>query len=449
MAITKIHPIKSTLNLAIKYITNAHKTDENILISSFNCFDKTAHIQFNKTRDEFNTKGTVLARHLIQSFYPGETTPELAHKIGIELCKKVLGDDYEYILATHIDKGHIHNHIIFNNVSFVTGKCYQSNKRTYHKIRNISDKLCKENNLSVIDEFYEKYKSKYKKHKTNDKSWYEYDEYKKGNSWKSRLQFDIDRCINKSTTWEEFLDNMKKLNYEIKFGKHIAFKHKDKERYTRAKTIGEDYTEVRIKERILERVKNRASNKFKNKKRSKNIIDIENNEKAKLYKGYEIWARKHNLKTISESIIELRNMGINSVKELDTLIQKSATNRQNIMDKIKEIESEIDKLSDDIENAHTIIKYRQIYLYHKENIDDREFENEYKKELTLYKKAAENILNRYDKMPDTKEILEKLEQLHEKKNTLMNEYSYSKNEMDMLYKLRKNYESYMGKEMER
>ena len=160
MAITKIHPIKSTLNLAIDYITKSEKTDEKIFVSSFKCHPSTAHIQFMKTREDNDTKGTVLARHLIQSFLPGETTPEMAHQIGMELCKKILKDEYEFVLSTHIDKGHIHNHIIFNNVNMVTSKCYQSNKKSYHQIRYQSDKLCKENDLSVIDEFYESYKKK-------------------------------------------------------------------------------------------------------------------------------------------------------------------------------------------------------------------------------------------------------------------------------------------------
>ena len=162
MAVTKIHPIKSTLNLAIDYITNNEKTDQEILISTHKCHVTTAHTQFLKRREQEQVHGTVLARHLIQSFLPGEISPELAHEIGLELCKRVLKDEYEFVLSTHIDKGHIHNHIIFNNVNMVTGKCYQSNKKNYHKIRYQSDKLCKENNLSVIDEFYESYKKNIK-----------------------------------------------------------------------------------------------------------------------------------------------------------------------------------------------------------------------------------------------------------------------------------------------
>ena len=120
MAITKIHPIKSTLNLAISYIVNGEKTDEQILVSTHKCHQETAHTQFLRTRNDAGTNGTVLARHLIQSFLPGEASPEMAHQIGLELCKKILKDEYEFVLSTHIDKGHIHNHIIFNNVNMVS-----------------------------------------------------------------------------------------------------------------------------------------------------------------------------------------------------------------------------------------------------------------------------------------------------------------------------------------
>lgn len=354
MAITKIHPIKSTLNLAIDYITNSEKTDEKILVSSFKCHPSTAHIQFMKTRENNDTKGTVLARHLIQSFLPGEVDPIKAHEIGMELCKKILKEDYEFVLATHIDRGHIHNHIISNNINYRTGKCYQSNKKTYHKIRYQSDELCKENKLSVIDEYYEAYKRKYK---TAGKSWYEYDQNKKENFWKSKLQFDIDRMINKSNSWEEFLENMKSLDYEIKFGKHIAFRHKDKQRFKRSKTIGEDYTEDKIKERIDLTIKNKANSI---KKRVGNVIDISTNEKAQSSKGYEVWARKHNIKTMSDSIIKLREQGINSITQLDDLIKKAADDRQDLLYKIKKIETEMKSLSQDMENINITRKILKI-----------------------------------------------------------------------------------------
>ena len=348
MAITKIHPIKSTLHLAIAYIVNGDKTDEQLLVSTHKCHESSAHTQFLRTREEMGTKGTVLARHIIQSFLPGETSPEMVHQIGMELCKKTLKDEYEFVLSTHIDKGHIHNHNIFNNVNMVTGKCYQSNKKSYHKIRYQSDKLCKENNLSVIDEFYESYKKKYK---TNGKSWYKNEQAKKGTSWKSRLQFDIDRLIKQSKDWDEFLKKMADLGYEIKYGKHIAFKPTDKARFTRAKTIGEDYTEERLKERITERVSIKTSAV---KKRIGNVIDMSTNTKVKESKGYEYWATKHNLNTMAESVIFLREQGIKSVKQLDEYIQKAADERQNSQDKIKAIDKEMQELSTTMEQVHTV-----------------------------------------------------------------------------------------------
>ena len=443
MAITKIHPIKSTLNLAIDYITNAEKTDEKILINTNKCHTASAHTQFLRRREEANVRGSVLARHLIQSFLPGEATPEMAHQIGLELCNRILKDEYEFILSTHIDKGHIHNHIIFNNVNMVTGKCYQSNKRSYHQIRYQSDKLCKENRLSVIDEYYERFKKKYR---TNGKSWYENEQAKNGTSWKSKLQFDIDRMIKQSKDWDEFLKKMADLGYEIKHGKHIAFKHKDKERFTRAKTIGEDYTEERLKERILENANQKT---FAVKKRVGNIIDIANNEKAQSSKGYEFWATKHNLQVASDTVILMREKGFKSLVQLDDFIKKSADKRQSLQDEIKVLDEKIATLSTTMEQVYTVTKYRQIYQAYKKEPTDKAFASEHKAEILLYEKALADLKKSYSKMPNSKQIFEELEKLNEKKNTLMQEYSSSKSEMTELYQIRKNYEKYMGKEMER
>ncbi|KXU40690.1 relaxase/mobilization nuclease domain protein [Candidatus Stoquefichus sp. KLE1796] len=443
MAITKIHPIKSTLNLAIEYITNEAKTDEKILVTTNNCFPATAHTQFLKTREDNNIKGTVLARHLIQSFLPNETTPEQAHQIGLDLCNKLLKNEYEFVLTTHIDKGHIHNHIIFNNVNMVTGKCYQSNKKSYHKIRYQSDKLCKENNLIVIDEHYETYKKKYK---TNGKSWYENEQFKKGSSWKSKLQFDIDRTIKQSKDWDDFLDKMTILGYEIKHGKHIAFKHKDKERFTRSKVIGIDYTEDKLKERIKENANHRN---YPIKKRIGNIIDIDSNEKVKSSKGYEYWATKHNLEVASNIVILMREKGIRTLSELDLFIQSSADKRQALQDKIKILDQDISNLSNTMEQVHIVKMYRQIYLEYKNDITDKAFYEEHKSELLQYQNALSELKKSYSKLPDTKEILKQLDLLHEKKNTLIQEYSSTKADMNELYKIRKNYEKYMCKEVER
>lgn len=218
--------------------------------------------------------------------------------------------------------------------------------------------------------------------------------------------------INQAKDWEDFLKRMEALEYEIKYGKHIAFRHKDKERFTRAKTIGEDYTEEKLKIRIENALLNK-NNSIK--KRVGNVIDISKNEKAKNSKGYEIWARKHNIKAMSESILDLREQCINSIKELDELIKKSADDRQNLLDKIQKIEKEMDRLSSAMEHVNTINKYKNIYKYYKNNRQDKSFESEYHAEIFLYKVAIKKINEDYTKLPNTKEILSELYKLQEKR----------------------------------
>jgi hypothetical protein len=239
---------------------------------------------------------------------------------------------------------------------------------------------------------------------------------------------------------------MKRLDYEIKHGKHIAFRPKDKQRFTRAKTISEDYTEERLKERISENLKKNIS---PSKKRVGNIIDIRNNEKINSSKAYEHWAYKHNLKTMADSVISLRELGISSKQELESRIEKSADDRQNLMNQIQMIESEIEKLSTTMENVETIRKYREHYKYYKENPNDINFSKEYSAELKLYTVASKSIMNSFKAVPKSKDILTELDELVEKKNTLMKEYSKSNDLFFELTNYKKNYELYMEKEVER
>lgn len=222
MAITNIHPIKTTLKAAIDYICNADKTVDEIYVSTHLCSRENAHKEFELTKKQYDSKTKVLAYYLIQSFAPNEVGFEEAHQVGKELCDKILEGKYEYVLATHIDKNHIHNHIIFNSIDIEEGKVYHSYYGSYMKIRNQSDKLCKEHHLSVIDLETQKEINAIKRRKFVN--WYDWNEDKKGSSYKSRLQFDIDRAIKNSINWEDFLNKMKSFGYEIKQGKHIVFK---------------------------------------------------------------------------------------------------------------------------------------------------------------------------------------------------------------------------------
>ena len=451
MAVTKIHPIKSTLNLALDYIMNGNKTDDKILISSFGCNPQTVHLEFEQTKKECNSKAEILARHLIQSFSPGETTPKQAHQIGLDLCKRILKENYEYVLTTHIDKGHIHNHIIFNNVNYKTGKAYISNKRTYHQIRYQSDKLCMENGLSVIDENYKIFKTRYK---TNGKSYKEYMEFKKGNSWKNKLQIAIDRAIEKSKTFDDFIKTMEDFGYEIKFGKYLSFRHKDKRdngRFTRAKasTLGEDYTKERIKERIENREKttNKSYNYEKSSgKRFYNVIDTKNNEKVKSSKGYEVWANKHNMRTMASTLNDMRKYGVNSYDELDSKLQEIASQRQNLLNEIKDTEKAMKDIYSAIESKNTLKKNKLVYDMYTANKDDKDFYEEYKAEIIAYETALNTIKKSdYDNL-DINTLSDKYVDLKEEKGELMGKYSTQNTTIYYLQNLKKNTNKYIENE---
>ena len=239
MAVTKTHPIKSTLKAAIDYICNPEKTDGKLLVSSYGCAAETADIEFSWTRRHAIDKGTHLGRHLIQAFEPGEVTPEEAHEIGMELAKEILGGRYEFVLTTHTDKNHIHNHLIFNAVSFSDHKHYHSNKRSYHEIQSASDRICKEHGLSVIIPGKDK-----------GKSYIEHQAARAGTSYKAALRKAIDRLIPGCADFEDLLLRLQREGYEIKRRKYVSCRAPGQERFTRMKTLGVDYSEETIISRI-------------------------------------------------------------------------------------------------------------------------------------------------------------------------------------------------------
>lgn len=255
MAIAKIHAIKSTVKKAIDYITNPDKTilpDGTQLVSSFGCATETADIEFNLTANlanelngDYSKTGGAnnLAYHMVQSFALEDNkkvTPEEIHELGKQFAERFLQGKHEYVIATHIDKGHIHNHIIFNATSFKDYKKFRSQPyKTVAKIREISDKICEENGLSVIQ------------NKGIGKSYKEWQITKSGDiTWKDTIKNKIDEIIPKVNSFKEFISQMKSAGFDVKQGKHISFKAPEQERYVRGKRIGENYTKDKIIERI-------------------------------------------------------------------------------------------------------------------------------------------------------------------------------------------------------
>ena len=292
MAYTKIHAIKATVDKAIEYICNLDKTDEQIYVSSYACAPETAAIDFKYTLDHCRENSPNKAYHLIQAFAPGEVGYEEAHHIGKELADKVLEGKYSYVVTTHIDKGHVHNHIIFCAADNIEHNKYHDCKQSYYHIRKLSDELCKEHNLSIIIPGGERGK-KYK----------EWQSDQNGSTWKTQLRQDINFFIKSASTYEEFLLLMWAKGYEIKgktFGedaaKYISFRSLDKEHFVRgsARSLGKEYTKERIRERI-EKKRERKAVIPKKDYSARRLIDT-SDEKFQNSPGLQQWAAIENLK---------------------------------------------------------------------------------------------------------------------------------------------------------
>jgi len=245
-------------------------------------------------------------------------------------------------------------------------------------IRNQSDRLCKEHNLSVIDQETQREINEIKRRKFVN--WYDWNEDKKGSSYKSRLQFDIDRTIKQSINWQGFLSKMESYGYEIKYGKHIAFRSKNQQRLTRAKTIGANYTEERIKDRILNKDKELG-----------NIIDIKNSQKVKSSKGYEHWVTKHNLKTAASMLVEIRNKGFNSIEELERGISRFSIEKNELKREFDKLSLEQKRIKEVVKHIQICISKREHYKGYRKNPNDRIYMMMNRKDVEAYQKAYEEI----------------------------------------------------------
>lgn len=225
----------------MNYTTQDYKTEEQRYVSGVNCVPAIARDEMQMVKGQFGKEGGIVAFHSYQSFAPGEVTPEQAHAIGVELARRLWGDRFQVVVATHLDKEHIHNHFVLNSVSFVDGKKFNDCKATYALMRRTSDELCREHGLSVIEH----------PEQGRTMSYDTWEAEQKGKpTWYSQIRRDVDAAITRSFLFEHFIDNLKRQGYEVKQGKYIAVKPPGKERFVRLKTLGDNYTEEAIRQRI-------------------------------------------------------------------------------------------------------------------------------------------------------------------------------------------------------
>ena len=438
MAVTKIKAIRGTLSKAIAYILNPEKTDEKLLVSSYGCASETAAREFEWTRKIAEQKGMnpvrIIARHVIQSFEIGEVTPELAHEIGKQFADEILEGKYEYVLTTHIDKDHVHNHLIFNAVDFVDYHAYKSYKRIYYDMREVSDRLCKENGLSVIPPSQNK-----------GMGYKEYTEAKRGTSWKQKLKQTIDRLVITAKDYDDFLRLMQEAGYEIKTGKYISFRAEGQERFTRSKTIGENYTEERIKERIAGRTP-RKSQRQTTPKGISLIGDIQERIRLIDSKGYEHKAKLTILKEAARTLNYLTDNNLLQYTDLEKKVEDVHSSYDRTGKELKVVEARLREVQPLIKNISNYQRLKPVYDAFQKAKDKPSFKAKHEAELVIFEAARSTLLAMQgdEKLPSLKTLQAEQQRLLDEQQRLYDERAKLKKEVRQIETIKSNVDTFLA-----
>ena len=426
------------MSKAIAYILNPEKTDEKLLVSSYGCASETAAREFEWTRKIAEQKGMnpvrIIARHVIQSFEIGEVTPELAHEIGKQFADEILGGKYEYVLTTHIDKDHVHNHLIFNAVDFVDYHAYKSYKRIYYDMREVSDRLCKENGLSVIPPSQNK-----------GMSYKEYTEAKRGTSWKQKLKQTIDRLVITAKDYDDFLRLMQEAGYEIKTGKYISFRAEGQERFTRSKTIGENYTEERIKERIAGRTPRRSQRQTTPKGISL-IGDIQERIRLIDSKGYEHKAKLTILKEAARTLNYLTENNLLQYADLEKKVEDVHSSYDRTGKELKGVEARLREVQPLIKNISNYQRLKPVYDAFQKAKDKPGFKAKHEAELVIFEAARSTLLAMQgdEKLPSLKTLQAEQQRLLDEQQRLYDERAKLKKEVKQIETIKSNVDTFLA-----
>jgi len=430
MATTSVHPIRVTEAKSIQYITNPEKAER---VTCYGCRGSSEDIsnQFDALRAYGKNTGSVLSYHIIQSFAPNEATAEQVHQAGLMLCDKLFQGKYKYILATHTDTNHIHNHIIFCKTNMENYKAFgtlMDTKRNpaWKKIRQLSDEVCKEMGLSVVE--YEEI--------GKGVSHYEWSKQQQGTSWKAKLRYELDCIIQRSDTFEEFLEKCRLNRIEVVYNPEkvisLKFRMQGQQRFARAKTLGYYY----LPESIQRRIKQFSSHR-------KMIIDKSRFES----KGLQYWADIQNMKNVAQMINMLENYNVHSTSELKPTAMTVMARRGMIAQSIENLDEKINDLSEQIE---LVRQFQRSKPYHDKYKSlsawkQKEYTKKNAPVLGKYKSVGSRLKLLYPdgKFPSETMLDRQRQVLYEEREKLYKEYRYLKKEYADLDKASRTIDDYL------
>ena len=434
--------IAQTLRDRINYAENPEKTNGGRLVSSYECSPETAADEFAAgkfiykatTVKEQTPEKDVLAYMIRQSFKPGEITPEDANRIGYNLAMEFTKGNHQFIVATHTDKAHIHNHVIINSTTLDCDRKFSEPHQSGREVARISDCLCREHGLSVVEHPRQK-----------GMAYKEWDARRKGQSWKGTLQETIDRLLPDSRDFDDFLARMRTEGYEVKVGKNLSFRAIDQERFTRSKAIGADYTLETLKERITRNgrhvEKSALSAPSAQGQKVNKMVDAEAKRLEGKGIGYEKWAKLFNLKEAANTLNFLTEHGISDYEELTARADEAGKKFDAASARIKQVEARLAELSELRSHIINYSKTRNIYATYRNVKDKKAYLAAHRDEIAIHESAKQA----FDKLggkqiPKVAEIQAEFSSLLAKKKELYQEYRQARKDMVDLGTARQNIE---------
>lgn len=418
----------------IGYSMNIEKTDKGRYVSSYACDPRTCCEEFMLSKRQYYHstgrvyKNEVIAYQIRQSFKPGEISAEDANRVGYELAMRFTKGKYAFIVATHTDRAHIHNHIIFNSTSIDGTQKFRDFKRSGLALQKVSDMVCLENGLSVIEP-----RPKSERARRTD--------YPKRNSFRNVIRDDIRSCVRrKPKDFEEFLHFMAELGYEVKRGKNISFKGKGQERFIRMRSLGENYSEEAVRDIISgKRILGTEPGQVPKGQTFNLLIDIQARMADRNSQAYRRWATVYNLKQMSSTFIFLRENHIESFEDLDKRTGEAVQKFNELNESIKASEK---RLAEILALKKHILNYRKtkdIYVAYRKSGYSREFFEEHRQEITLHK-AAKTAFDQFgaEKLPTIRELNEEYDTVLRGKKVVYADYRTAKKEMQEYSKARRN-----------
>lgn len=454
MATTRLIPLHTgkgrnfskAIRNVIGYVSNPKKTHQGELVTGFGCNPETADGEFLLMKREYiaqtgrlRGKDDVIAYHLRQSFVPGEITPEEANRIGCELASRFTHGQHAYVVATHEDRRHVHSHIIISAVNLDCDRKFRNFWGSSKAIRRLSDTLCIQNGLSIIEQ-----------PKGHSKSYNKWLGNEAKTSQRDGLREAIDAALARQPKdFEELLTMLQRGGWEVKRGKRISLKGKGQERFKRLDSLGEDYSEAALRAIIAgEKEHHPREKKTVQPMRQVNLlVDIQAKLQAGKGAGYERWAKVFNLKQMAQTLNYLSENNLMNIEDLTAKTDAATARVHEMQVTIRETEKRMAELHTLKGHIINYVKTREVYAAYRMAGYSKKFVAEHEQEIKLHQAAKEafSALGT-QKIPKVKEIQAEYDALREKKKQAYAAYHQAQDEMRQLLTVRANVERILGVE---